>query len=129
VEHTSPLSSTTLYSAWTKQFDRWFSVPGSVLMKAEVNAVYFHETEFDGRRHPHYGRFLRLEPNRLVEMTWVTGTPGTGGAETVVTIEFTPDNDGTRVTLVHAGFPDEATRSGHEQAWPLVLNHLDERMA
>jgi uncharacterized protein YndB with AHSA1/START domain len=39
-------SPDVLFRAWTEQFDRWFAVPGSVLMKGEVN-----------ERHPHYGRF------------------------------------------------------------------------
>jgi uncharacterized protein YndB with AHSA1/START domain len=128
VEREMVYSPSVLYNAWTKQFDQWFAEPGSLLMKFEVNEVFYFHTKFEGQLHPHYGRFLRLEQDRVIEFTWLTGDPGTKGAETVVTVEFVPRESGAIIRVTHDGFFDQETKKGHEEAWPFVLEHLENKL-
>ena len=97
-------------------------------MKPQVNSTYFFEARFEGERHPHYGRFLELKTDRLVKMTWVTAK-GTQGVETVLTVEFIPTGTGTLVRLIHEGFPDEQSRDGHQEAWPMGLEMLEKALS
>jgi len=129
VETTVPVAADVIYHAWTKAFDSWFAVKGSLIMSGEIGSTWFFETEMEGKRHPHYGRFLRLVPNELVEMTWMTGNPGTLGAETVVTLEMSASGEQTQLKLTHAGFYDEVSRDGHEEAWPLVFEHMTRQLS
>ncbi|MEV6772698.1 SRPBCC domain-containing protein [Nocardia sp. NPDC051030] len=124
VERIMAASPAELYRMCTTQLSLWFADPGSVLSRPAVNEPFFFTA---GGGHPHYGRFLRLIPDQLVELAWVTGAGGTEGAETVLTVELTQHGAGTALLLTHAGFPNAAARDRHEKSWPTVLEQLDQR--
>ncbi|BCB88540.1 SRPBCC family protein [Phytohabitans suffuscus] len=123
VERTFPVPPPALFHAWTAGFDTWFAEPGAIMLTPEVDRPYFFETFHAGQRHPHYGRFLRVEPDRLLELTWLNEA-GTRGHETVLTVELRPEGEGTAQRLTHRGFPDDRTRAEHEDAWRLLLERL-----
>jgi uncharacterized protein YndB with AHSA1/START domain len=133
-ERWMPHPPARIYRAWTHEFDLWFARPGTVVMDPQPGQPFFFETEYKietaqkAERHPHYGRFLHLEPNRRIEITWVTGRGGTEGAETVVTVDLIPENNGTRVKLAHRGFASAEAATQHEKAWPLVLAQQEEKL-
>lgn len=127
-ERLVPIEAAEIYEAWTTdRIERWFAAPGTALMKPQVNSPFFFETRFDGQRHPHYGRFLKLEPNHLIQLTWLTAA-GTKGAETVVTIYLESQDKGTRISLKQEGFPEKDLMQGHADAWPMVLEHLEKSL-
>jgi len=115
-----------LYRAWTQEWDRWFTTPGSVRMRAGVDEPFFFAVEFEGKVYPHYGRFLRLEPDSLVEMTWLTTT--TKGFETVVTVKLEPHDAGTLLRLTHAGLPDDESMGQYDEGWQSVLEQQEQRL-
>lgn len=125
--------SGVLFKAWTQEFQKWFAAPCSVIMRGKINTTYFFETDFKfeesekAQREPHYGRFLKIIENELIEMTWVTGPNGTKGAETIVKVELVPSKNGTELKLGHSGFLDEESKEQHEKAWPEVLKQMDDK--
>lgn len=78
----SPLTATTdrlfahspaaLYRAWTTGFGLWFAQPGTLSMTPQEGCAWFFYNRDELGRHPHYGRFLQLAPDKLIETTWLT---------------------------------------------------------
>jgi hypothetical protein len=54
---------------------------------------------------------------------------GTRGLESVITLTFDPDGNSTRVTLRHAGVPDDEFGRQHSEGWAWVLGMLEEAFA
>lgn len=132
ITRTSPRSAATLYHAWTTGWASWFAEADTACVQAEVGKPFFFEVaqrfsdERAPLRHPHYGRFLRLVPDALVSLSWVTGAGGTAGAETTLTVHLDAiAGDYTQVTLTHEGFATADARDAHEAAWPRILAHQD----
>ena len=125
VERMMTANAHQLYDAWVRHFDTWFAEPGSISMRDTLSPFWF-STFHEGVHYSHYGRFLTLEEPHLIEMTWVTGRNGTDGAETVVRVELADAASGTRLSLRHGGFYDEAAARRHRDSWPAILEHLDD---
>lgn len=131
-EYTVNARPEEVYAAWTKRFDTWFAQAGTLAMVPEPGRPYFFYNRDDWGRHPHYGRFLDVKENQLIEMTWMTGngtSEGTEGAETILRIELVSKGGATDVRLTHSGFVSEKSRDGHKENWPLALKILDEALS
>ena len=121
-------SPQALYRSFTTGWEKWFAFEGSLIANPAPQGQLFFVVEHQGRRHPHYGRFLALDPNRKVELTWLTGKDGTDGAETVLTVELEPGADGCALTLSHRGFYSQERADHHGKSWETILVNLDARL-
>ena len=74
------------------------------------------------------GEYLAVSPPRLLEFTWRASWDPHG--ETRVRLELDPVPAGTRVTVIHSGFAEDAKRmGGYAEGWSRVLGWLGARMA
>jgi uncharacterized protein YndB with AHSA1/START domain len=129
VERMMRASSQVLYQSFTTGWEGWFALDRALVADPVVNGQLFFVVEHEGKRHPHYGRFLVLEPGRRVELTWVTGKDGTQGAETVLSVDLEPRAGGCALTLTHRGFYDQERADHHGKSWEQILDVLDNRLA
>ena len=68
---------------------------------------------------------LELDPPRRMVWAWA---PGAGAAPTTVTFELTPEADGTRLALTHAGEIGDTIGRLLGEGWPTRIELLRRRL-
>jgi len=77
----------------------------------------------DPEEHDVGGVYREVVPNEKLVFTWAWRT--TPERQSLVTVTFKPDGDGTLMTLHHEQFFDEAARDRHNQGWTACLANLE----
>ena len=119
-----------VYAAWTdpKQLMHWFGPSGGGMKEAKVDARVGGRFAAgfvtpDGERHDVSGVYREVVPNRKLVFTWAWRT--TPERESLLTLSFKPDGDGTMFTLLHEQFFDEAARDNHLKGWAGTMDKLE----
>jgi uncharacterized protein YndB with AHSA1/START domain len=81
----------------------------------------------DGEEHDVSGVYREVVPNQKLVFTWAWRS--TPERESLVTITFKPDGEGTLLTLTHEQFFDEPARDRHQTGWTGALEKLDRYLA
>ena len=128
-----PADPETVFAAWTDpaSLRQWFDPGGVSVTVAEIDArvggrlVINMRGNESGRDFPHEGEFLEVEPPRRLVFSWRTPWE----RESQVTIELTPCDGGTELTLIHERIPDAKLRDDYRGGWSRVLESLEGHLA
>jgi len=72
------------------------------------------------------GVYREVVPNEKLVFTWAWKVmPPDTPHESLVTVLFKPDGDGTLLTLTHEDLFDEDSRNGHEMGWVGAFEKLE----
>ena len=128
VPRTIKASPERVFRAWTdpEKARPWLSNGGDLVLQPHRGGLFDLDMIYGDHTYPHYGRYLQVEANRLLEFTWMS--QGTLGMESIVRVDFEAADGGTRVTLTHSGLPDEKNRADHEGGWKELLEWLEGRI-
>ena len=89
--------------------------------------IAMHGAERDFVQH---GRYLRIEPDARIEMTWISEWVPPEDAETLVTISLTPEGEGTRIRIVQDRLPATGDAyADHPAGWQRILRCLGAHLA
>jgi uncharacterized protein YndB with AHSA1/START domain len=131
IERVLPGTPHEVYAAWTTPESlRLFMCPGEMtapVVEADARVGgRFRIVMRDGDRDvEHRGEYRELEPGRRLVFTWAS--PVTGWQPTLVTIELSPHEDGTRLVLVHELLATDDLRGRHRRGWTSIVEKLARR--
>jgi uncharacterized protein YndB with AHSA1/START domain len=119
-----------VFAAWTdpEKVKRWMG-PGQVKVEhaesdSRVGGRYrWLMKSPEGNEHDVSGVFREFVANEKLVFTWAWKTAPE--RESLVTVLFAPDGDGTLLTLTHEQFADEEARDGHKSGWIGALDKLE----
>ena len=129
ISRTYPASVDRVFKAWTdaNQLGQWFAPTDDYTTKANVDLRVGHEyriaiTHKGGNVHTILGTYRVIEPPRKLVYTW--RWENGPAADTLVTVDFTPDGEATKVTITHEQFTNTEDRDKHNEGWNGCLNRL-----
>jgi uncharacterized protein YndB with AHSA1/START domain len=123
-----------VYEAWTDpdKIMRWWGPERAEPLRAEADTrvggrfrVIFRTP--DGEEHDVSGVYREVVPDEKLVFTWAWRT--TPERESLVTLTFKRDGDGTLLTLLHEQFFDEIARDNHGTGWTGALDKLEQLFA
>ncbi|MBI3886440.1 MAG: SRPBCC domain-containing protein [Opitutae bacterium] len=138
IKRTFPHPLSRVYRAWTQpeHVAAWLK-PGEevsltvVSFDLRVGGEYHFRYEHGVGIFPVRGKFLTLEPERLIIFTWRPYAPHPDAdKDTMVSVWFRSlQPDSTEVELRHTLFPDEPMCQCHEKNWWGTLEQLSRYLA
>ena len=129
ISRTYPASVDRVFKAWTdaNQLGQWFAPTDDYTTKASVDLRVNHEyriaiTHKGGNVHTILGTYRLIEPLRKLVYTW--RWEGGPASDTLVTVDFTPEGEATKVTITHEQFTNTEDRDKHAEGWNGCLSRL-----
>ena len=123
-------SAEKVFAAWTdpEKVKRWMG-PGEVKVLSAENdprsggRYRWLMKSPDGQEHDVGGVYREFIPNEKLVFTWTWKS--TPERDSLVTVTFRSDGNGTVMTLTHEQFFDEEARDRHQNGWNGAMDKLD----
>jgi len=123
VERTIPAPPSEVFDAWLDP-----KIPGTpwhenikLIVNPKVDGLwYLRSLAHRPEGTPHYGRFMEINRPGRIQYSWMSRN--TLGEESTVTVTFEKRREGTLMTLLHSGLPNEAMAKAHEKGWNSIFD-------
>lgn len=120
-----------VWDAWTQpeQMKKWSCpAPGgvkSIDADLRVGGAFRLVMEVPDGRYTAFGTYREIDAPSHIVYTWDWEEADHAVGETLVTVDFVEEDGGTRLTIVHSGFPAVEARDGHDEGWTACLANFE----
>ena len=135
IERWLDTTPTEAFDAWVDNDARrqWYAMPDGATVEVENDFVVGGRWRvafgLPEQIYVESGVYREIDrPNRIV-YTQDFRAPDGSGFETLITVTFAAHGDKTHFLLVDAGFPDEQSRTAHQNGWPSFLDRYEQVLA
>jgi uncharacterized protein YndB with AHSA1/START domain len=114
-----------VFKAWTEpaQMAQWWSPKDiqcrEVQAEGRVGGAYRIHMISEKGDHIAFGKYTEFVPNKRIQFTWQWENYAM--PDSTVTVEFEDLGKTTRLTLTHAGLPDEEDVTEHNRGWSSLI--------
>jgi uncharacterized protein YndB with AHSA1/START domain len=96
----------------------WWGPEGHHLATCEIDfrpgGTWRFNMEKDGQPHWIHGTYHEILPDHRLVLSYLFPQ---FGVQSVISLRFTPEGQGTRMQFLQTGFPDEENWRGHQGGW------------
>ncbi len=132
IDREYPVPIERVFRAWSDpvQLQQWFrgsseAVVESAEVDLRVGGGYRIVIRIEDDEFVVFGHYSAVETPTLLEFTWKWEVSSLEPGETLVRVELTPLDGGTRLRLTHSNFSTERSSQTHDAGWIRVLATLD----
>ena len=120
-----------VFAAWTEpeQLRKWSCPEGMELPDVQVDLrvggnFLLDMLGADDVHHTAFGQYREIDPPHRLVYTWDWKQEGDAMGETIITVEFEPHGEHTRVVMTHEKRPRIELRDANDQGWTSCLDRL-----
>ncbi|MFN3993998.1 MAG: SRPBCC domain-containing protein [Tabrizicola flagellatus] len=96
----------------------WWGPEGHHLATCDIDfrpgGTWRFNMEKDGQPHWIHGTYHEIVPDRRIVLSYLFPQ---FGVQSVISLRFVPEGQGTRMQFLQTGFPDEENWRGHQGGW------------
>jgi uncharacterized protein YndB with AHSA1/START domain len=125
-----------VFAAWTQPelLNQWSSPPGISIEGGELALRVGGRWRVmmrggDGSTREAFGTYREIVPSKRLVYTHAWHVGGGTTPETLLTVEFRPEGNATRLILTQTGFESAESRDGHRIGWSSSIDNLEKLFA